>query len=96
MGSGEVGGGGSVNFRLEFDDPGMPAVAGKDQKNKPKDDVGKSKGHNGFFKIRLKFESEGDRDEAYNSVAKLGDKMIVMFAKASDDENNADMIRIDW
>ena len=96
MGSGEVGGGGSVNFKFEFDDANMPVVAGEDQKNKLKDDVGKAKGHSGFFKIRLKFESEGDRDEAYNSVAKLGDKMIVMFVKASDDKRNADMIRIDW
>ena len=95
MGSGEVGGGGSVRCRIDFDDsPAGNRFDDKDQVGQGPGDVGKGKGHAGYFKIRFRFDNSSDRDEAYNSITKLGNDMIVMFVKASQDE--PDQIRIDW
>ena len=94
MGLAEFGGGGSVNCVIKFNDAGADKFRDKDQVNQPPGDVGKSKGHGGFFKIRLKFENRNDRDDAYESVTKLGNDMIIMFVKAY--TNEPDQIRIDW
>jgi hypothetical protein len=99
MGSGEVGGGGSVRCKIDFDNAFSAVPAGKafnerDQIGQGPGDVGKGKGHGGYFKIRFKFDNSSDRDEAYNSITKLGNDMITMFARAYADE--PDQIRIDW
>ena len=94
MGDVEVGGNGSVLWRVLHESPESPnpgAFAGLD--NVSESDHGKHRGHDGYFLVTLDFGNDADMQETLDSIRSQGRK-VTMRVKYVREKH--DQIRINW